>query len=318
MTLSRKATLLLLATTLIWGTTFFCTQLGTRVIKSLAPDASPLAWGMLHNALRFLLAAVVFAAACPRALRGMGRREWAGSFWLAFPAFVGIALGSRALVDGSSTVVAFLTNLTVIFVPVYGRLFFRERLHRGLLVGAALALAGVWILTHPTGGAFGLPEILTLGSALLFGLQIQLCNALTRDRDPEAMALGMFVHFAWLFLGGVALLPGGLSMLSPSFLARLASPMEAAAWMQRWAVPWTLAWMAVPAGVVTMWVFARYQREIPATRAAIIYCLEPAVAAAIGSALAGDPVTWRLFAGGGLIVGANLACEFLKPRRSEK
>lgn len=301
--LERRASLWLLSTTAIWGSTFFTMQIGTRTLVRLG--ASEPAAALMFSSLRFVAAAILYALIAPRTLRALGRREWLSSLPLAALMVLGLGSQGLGLLDGSSTMVAFLTNLTVIFVPVYGLLFFRERFSWGLVAGALIAVAGVWTLTDPTGGAFGRAEWLGLAAAMVFGLQIQLINRLTAGRDAGAMTLALFVHCAWMCTLGTLAVPGGAGALAPSFVARAVGTFD---------VAWTALYLAVFGSIIAVFVFMRWQRELPASRAAIIYCLEPVFAAGFGIALAGDGAGWRLFAGGALILAANLVCELTTSR----
>jgi drug/metabolite transporter (DMT)-like permease len=52
-----------------------------------------------------------------------------------------------------------------------------------------------------------------------------------------------------------------------------------------------------------------YQPRVPASRAALIYLLEPVFAAALSVAVGHDAVTGRLLLGGALILGGNALVE---------
>ncbi len=298
---SRRATIFLLSTTVIWGSTFPVTQKLIQDLARLGMTAS--AATFLAMTVRFLLASIAFAAV-PGALK-LGRREFWGSFMITWPGFIGLAFQGLGLFEGSSTVVAFLTNLMVVFTPLFGFFFFKEKLSKGLLVGAVLALVGIWILTNPLQkGSFGTPEWLALASAVIFGLQIQFVNVYTKDANAEAMTLGMFIHFTWMNAAALLVLPAG----------RAALPL---ALHPTTAVVLATLYLALVASALAMWVFMRFQRAITPSRAAIIYCLEPAFAAAFAIGFAGDTLSWRVFVGGALILGANLGVELLKPKKPD-
>ena len=114
----------------------------------------------------------------------------------------------------------------------------------------------------------------------------------------------LFLHFTWLNLLALLLMPGGAGLLAPERLQRMLLPDLTAIK--------TVLYLAVFGSAVAMWIFMRWQREIPAWRAAIIYCLEPAFAAFFGWWLAGERLGPHVFAGGLLIILANLAPELLK------
>lgn len=310
MNLARRATVYLLLTTVVWGSTFPAAKLALDAMTPRVATAERRLVPIWLQAARMALAAALFALLCPRAVRALGRRELRDSFIVAFPGALGLAANSWGLQEATPTVTAFLTNLTVVFTPALGLLFFGERPGRNLLAGAAVAFAGVVVMTGPGGGRFGWPEVLILASSALFALQIHFIAKYTRGRDPEAMTLGLLFHMAWLFVLPLLLLPEGRALLTWRFF----EPLPAGRWIDRWAVAGSTVYLALFASVLAIWVFMRYQREIAPTRAAVIYCCEPVFAAALAAALLSEPMTAPKVAGGALILAGNLVCEIFRPR----
>src|SRR5581483_6495278 len=169
---SRRATLLLLATTVLWGSSFFATDWGNRGLAlQVGAAAAPSAFLFL----RFLIAALLQAAIFPGAVRSLtGAAVRAGAV-LSLPLYAGFILQTTALVSSTSTVVAFLTSLFVVITPLIGRLFFRERVSPTTLAGAVLSLVGVYVMTDPSVG-LGRGEVLSIACAVAFAFQIQMTN----------------------------------------------------------------------------------------------------------------------------------------------
>ncbi len=295
MTAERRATLWLLAMCAVWGSSCFSMQLGVKgLVGAVGPAAAPAS--LLF--LRFLAAAVLFPLVLPRGLRELTARAAAAGLLLAVPFYAGFLLQVTGLVSTSSTVSAFLTNLTVVLTPVLGRLCFRERLTRANLAGAAIALAGVFVLTDPLGGRFGRGEVLTVLAAVAFTFQIQYTNTVTRRHPPESVTFVMFVA-ATVCSGAIVF---GLGV-GPGDLGRaLAAPH----------VAWTVLYNATACSIVAITIMNRFQREIPPTRAAVLYTLEPVFAAAFAALLVGEEMTFRKLAGGAVIVAGNLVCELFR------
>lgn len=310
----RRATIWLLATTFIWGSTFFSMKLGQEAI-GLAAGAETWHAGLLFLTLRFTLATVLLSVLLPRAWRFLTGPAFRDSIIVSLPGVIGIALQAIALRDGSSATVAFITSLTIVTVPVIGWFFLRQRLTPALWIGAVLSLAGVFVMTDPLSGGFGWPEILTLIGTILFGFQIHFINHYTRKHDPEAVTLGAFIHSVWACLLILAALPEGRHLLEPSTLSRLLVPVQDPDPVVKWAVFWTIPYHALFASVVAFLVMMRFQRDVPATRAVVIYCLEPVFAAWLAWWIAGEGMAWHQVVGAGYIMFGNLACEWL--RRNE-
>ena len=314
MHMERRATLWLVATTVIWGSTFFSMKMGQAAIGKAAGRET---WhsGLLFLTLRFALATVLLTILLPRAWRALKRQAFLDSFIVSMPGVIGIALQAAALRDGSSATVAFITSLTIVTVPVVGWIFLNQRLTPALWIGAVLSLAGVFVMTDPLAGGFGWPEVFTLIGTVLFGFQIHFINHYTRKHDPEAVTLGAFIHSVWACLLILLLLPEGRHLLEPGTLARLFHPIDSPDPLVRWAVFWTIPYHAIFGSVIAFLVMMRYQREVPATRAVIIYCLEPVFAAWLAWWIAKEGMAWHQIVGAGYIMLGNLACEWL--RRSE-
>lgn len=293
----RRATAILLATTLFWGSSFLAMLWAIRgLTPSVGASAAPYAFLFW----RFAFALVLQAAVFPKAVRALTARAVGAGVLLALPFIAGTFLQTVALPLTTSTISAFLTSLFVVLTPLLGRVLFGERLVSATLAGGAVSLAGVWILTDPSGG-LGLGEILTLLCAVAFAFQLQLTNVVTKKHSPEGVTLVMFAAAVVVALAGLA-----VHGTSPAALLRgLSGPK----------VAWTTVYAAAVCSVAAFWALNRYQRDISPTRAAVIYTLEPVVAAVLAVLLDGEPMTSRKLLGGAVIVGGNLVCELMNAKR---
>jgi len=290
--LERRATVWLVLLTLVWGSSFFSMKRGIAGMEPfVGAGAAPTAFLLF----RFAIAAALYPLFFPRVLRRLDRRTLLDGLLLAAPFYAGFVLQVTGLPRTTATISAFLTSLTVISTPLVGRLFFRETLGLRVLAGAALALAGVAVLTNPGGGGLGLGEVLTAASALVFAFQVQWTNRVTRRSDPETVTFVMF-------LAAVALSAATLLVLGvpPSAFARSIGGTD---------VLWTGVLNAVLCSLLAITVMNRWQRELTPTRAVVIYCLEPVFAAVFAAAFGGESFTWRVWVGGAVILLGNYACE---------
>lgn len=293
----RRATLILALTTFFWGSSFLAMQTG---MAGLEPAVGGAAAPFAFLFLRFLAAIPLHLAAFPGALRGLSRAGVAASLGLALPFNLGFILQIVGLRHTSSAASAFLTSVFVALTPLLGRVFFGERLVPLTLAGAGVSLAGVWIMSPPE--AFGLGEGLTLACAVAFAFQIQLTNVVTRKHSPESVTLVMFAS-------AVAISLAFLLAMGTSFPRLLASLADGRVWSM---TLYTAAFCSVAA----MWALNRYQREISPTRAAVLYMLEPVIAALLAVLVAREPLTSRTLIGGAVILGGNLLCEWIGIRAS--
>jgi len=297
---SRRATLLLLATTVLWGSSFFTMDWGTR---GLAPHVGSAAAPSAFLFLRFLAAALLQVAVFPGLLKGLSGPAVGAGVALSVPFYAGFILQTTGLVSASSTVVAFMTSLFVVITPLIGRLFFRERIAASTLAGALISLGGVYVMTDPSVG-FGRGELLSIACAVAFAFQIQMTNVVTRDHRPETISLVQF---------SCAVLYSGVTMaalgVSPGGLARALGERH---------VAWTVLYTAGACSVIAMGVLNRFQRDITATRASVIYMIEPVMAAICAMVFTGETMTARKAVGGAIILLGNLACELMGRRAPEE
>jgi len=296
---ARRATVLLFATTILWGSSFFTMAWG---IEGIARHVGAAAAPSAYIFLRFLAAVVLQGVIFWRALAGLNFSVVRAGVVLAIPFYLGFILQASGIETENTSVSAFLTSLFVVFTPILGRLLFRERLAPVTLAGAALSVAGVYVLSNPSGG-LGKSEILTLLCAVAFAFQIQMTNVITRSHSPEAIS---FVQF------GCAVVFSGITMLAmgvaPAAVVRSIGERH---------VAWTVLYTAVACSVVAMGVLNRYQRDISATRASVLYMLEPVFAAGFAMVFTGEAMTPRKIVGGAIILGGNLLCELIGRKAAE-
>ena len=88
--------------------------------------------------------------------------------------FASYAFQTFGLLYTTSSKSGFITGLYVPFVPLFAFFLFRQRLSFGTLLGVALSLAGLFLLSlgNTLTFTFGPGELLTLTCALIFALQI--------------------------------------------------------------------------------------------------------------------------------------------------
>ncbi|MCW8807204.1 MAG: DMT family transporter, partial [Rhodanobacter sp.] len=137
---------------------------------------------------------------------------------------------------------------------------------------------------------------LTLASAALYGLHIVWLGQWSRPDEAFGMSAVQMVAIAVVCL--LATAPHGPTL-----------PPDRSAWI-------AVLYMALVAGAGAMLMQTWAQAHIPAARCAIIMTTEPVFAAAFAVALGGDVLTWRMLAGGALVLAAMYLVE-LMPGRAE-
>ena len=267
--------LTLIAITIVWGSTFV-------VIKG-ALETIPVP---LLLALRFSLAAACFAFV------RFDRRALRPALVLGLLAFAGFATQTYGLSITTPSRSAFITGFAVVLTPMVAAIWFRQRVALRVYLAAAVALAGLALLTLRGGDGQGVNtgDLWTLATALAYALYIVYLGQVAGRASVSALA-GLqhipmaLLAWAWAtpHLGALATVPAG------TYLA--------------------IAYLAVVATALVAWLQVHAQRVVVAPLAAIIFVLEPVFAALFAWWLVGGvlgPVGW---VGGALVVLAMLVSE---------
>ncbi len=277
-----RGALLLATAGFLWGSTFLVMQ---RAIETAEP--------VPFLGARFLVAA---AALAPIALR---RPPGGGEVRLGILAGLVLAsayllqtFGLRATTTSTS---AFVTYLLVVIVPLMVGVTERTWPGRRLVVGVALAVGGLWLLSGSGGDAFDWGEVLTLGCAVAFAAHLVVVGRTTGRLDPVR-----FTFVQILTVGVVCAVPG---------LGLGGYDLGAGAWV-------AAAFTGVFATSVAFLCMVAGQRTVPSSRAALILLVEPVSAAILGVAT-GEELGWRGLAGAGLILAAILTVEVLPLLRGD-
>lgn len=253
MTSQRRAEVLLLSITVVWGSTFVIT-------KSLLTESSPL-W---YTSLRFFLSALILFIAVPRRILSLAKEAIVPGVILGIFLFVGFALQTVGIQYTTASKSAFFTGMLVVLTPI---VHFLSRnllpvspkpLKIGNLLGVLCAAFGLYLLTAPEGG-FTIGDGLTLGCAVMFAFYIVYLDVVPQSTDKLQLTFVMFVVCGLLGAGSAAAFEEFRMNFSVGFIT-------------------ALLYLTILATVVAMAVQNRYQGDTSPTRAAVIFAMEPVVA----------------------------------------
>src|SRR5581483_11332128 len=184
---SRGAPFVLLATTtLLWGTTYRATAIGTS-------HSSALMFGALRSAPAGLALVVVTILARPQrpSRRGAVLGAASGLLMVAFWMFA----ISEGVARAGAANAAVLVNSSTLFVAILGRLFLGERLAVRQLAGVVVGFAGIVVmfsseLTLSGGGRLLTGMAIALLGGIAWGCGTVLVKWLSREeRSLDAVAL---------------------------------------------------------------------------------------------------------------------------------
>jgi drug/metabolite transporter (DMT)-like permease len=281
----RRAEALLLSITVIWGSTFVIT-------KSLIGLNSPL----FYTAIRFLLSSLILFALFPRRLTALPRSALRRGSILGFFLFTGFALQTVGIQYTTASKSAFFTGMLTVLTPVVqfsaGR--FSERggksLKLGNILGVVLAGSGLYLMTSPSGSGFSSGDAMTLLCALMFACYIVYLDSASDEPDKVQLT---FVQF--LFCGAA-----GLLVALPFETVRVSITGEYAL---------SLLYLTLFATILAMWVQNRFQGDTTPTRAAVIFAVEPVIAALLAYLVRGEMIGLAGVSGGAMILTGLLLSE---------
>jgi drug/metabolite transporter (DMT)-like permease len=262
--------LLLVGTTLVWGTTF-------PLLKNAVTTLSP----AILVCSRFSIGALVLLPFC-RHFNVRLLRDGAILGGVIYLSFVTQVIGLQTTSSNRS---AFITSLNVIMVPLLGFLLGRS-LSRRVWVSAGLALTGIGVLSWE-GGALGVGDLWIFGCALSYAVYILLMEAIAPQHPPLALTIYQLMTTSLL----------GLIWAVPELLE------QAQAIRQNWAA---IAYLGIMATAMTTWTQAIAQRHINATETAIVYALEPVFAAIFSFWWLGESLGTRGLVGGAMVIVATV------------
>ena len=282
----RRAAAALVLACASWGVSFVFLKDSDAILDAALGGTNWTAAGWIV-AVRFLLAAALLL---PWVHRGVTEALARDAFWLALPSAVGYLLQAAGMRGVDAGTNAFLTSLYTPITPLLAWLLFRRAPGLRILAAAAVALAGVAVLTGPSGLGFGFHESLVVGGALCWAIQILLIDRLAR-RHASAPFAGML--FLWT---GLLALPALVGTDPRTIFATL---LRADLQLPIWG-------LVIVATLFTLIILVHFQPRLDPSRAALLYVLEPAFAAVFAALLQGEPFAgWKLL-GCLMILAANL------------
>jgi drug/metabolite transporter (DMT)-like permease len=270
--------LALVGVTAVWGSTFV-------LVRDAVAQVPPFAF----IAYRFLAAAVLLAVLRPRLATGGQPGLLAAGAAAGLALFAGYGFQTVGLQYTTASNAGFITGLAVVLTPLLAGLLLRQPPGRWPVTGAALAAAGLALLSLQR-LEVRRGDALVLGCAVAFAAHILL--------------LGRFApRFSSYRLAVVQLGTAGVLALAWAGVAGdLVVPASAEVWI-------ALVITSVAASAGAFLIQTRAQREVSPTRTAVILTMEPVFAGLFGFLLAGERLSGRGWLGAGLILAGMLVAE---------
>jgi len=195
-TKTLKSDSLLLLAAFFWGTTFVAQRRGMEYIGP-----------MTYNAVRFAVGALTVLPIILMSRRAGGSDDaasnrrlllWGGAL-AGLALFGGAAMQQMGLVYTTAGKASFITSLYVVLVPIAG-LFFGHRCGLSAWVGAALAVAGLYLLSAAESLAISRGDLLVLIGAFFWTAHVLLIDYLAKRANPLHIACLQFAACSLLSL----------------------------------------------------------------------------------------------------------------------
>jgi drug/metabolite transporter (DMT)-like permease len=278
MTGKTRAEWVLLAMTLIWGSTFV---IGKVILAEMTP--------LQMISLRFGGSAAILLALFHRSIFPLRRDQTVKGVILGLFLFLGFVTQTIGLTITTASKSAFVTGMMVVFVPLLQIAVVKKSPKLGNFLGVLFVLSGLWFLTSPDGATFNSGDALTLVCALLFGLYIVYLDSIAGEMTPIQLTFLQMATNAVLSLGAMALFDRTPLRLTPgSALA--------------------IIYLTLFATIMTTFLQTKFQKDTTPTRA-VIFSFEPVWAATLAAFFLGDRLGAGGIAGGILIIAGILVSE---------
>jgi len=285
---------------IVWGGGFPATRIAL---------SSGMSVGVLM-AMRFVVAGVLMAIIVGAKRIPIRRRGVIDGIWLGVVLATLFWLQTDGMRFTTTSKSGFITGLYVLFTPLIA-VTIGQRVKLTSLAGAVVATFGLYLLVqapvgggaaNALGGVFGKMnrgDVETLVCALLCAVHIVLMGNFARKSE------------AWLLATSQVITCGAISVGIAIVGSVGAGSGQAAGGMTNSHAVLATMYLAVFSTVFAFWAQATSQTRLGPTEAAILFSLEPVVAALLSVFWLKEPMTARQAFGGGLIVVAMIVAEAL-------
>ena len=187
-----KGSLQLLIATVIWGSAFVAQSVGMDHI-------GPFTFQAVRSCIAVLaLTAVIFLMDRGKQDTGtflsrwMDPRLWKTGFFCGIALFVASAFQQVGLVYTDPGKAGFITAMYIVMVPVFG-LFLGDKCGLNVWISVVLAVAGLYLLSAFGVSSINIGDLLVLGCACGFAVQILLVDRLGKTLDGLRLNLVQFL-----------------------------------------------------------------------------------------------------------------------------
>ncbi len=273
------ATILLLIGTAFWGITFVYVKEGISIIDLYA-----------FLSIRFMIGAAILSLIFISRMRNFNTRILKYGIFLGLVLSVSYIAQTVGLQYTSASKAAFITGLSVVFVPLFLSFFQKKAPTMNNIIAVFVATIGLAILTVNSGFTLNTGDMWVFLCAILFAIYIILVGKYTPIFES--------IKFTVIQLATVAIFTG--------IIAAITKNIE----LPRGYVVWhAILFCAVFATAFMYAIQNQFQKFISEVKAAIIFSFEPLFAAVAAYYYLNEQITAKIVIGGLLIFAGMIISE---------
>ena len=178
-----KGTLILLITSIIWGSTFVAQSVG---MDSIGPFA--------FNIARYITGLICLTPVVLFIIKRLKRKRKDYKKYVKFSYKAGILSGIFAGLAGnfqqhgmlvaSASKAGFLTALYIVFVPIIAYIVFKKKTNSNTVVAVTLAIIGFYLLSVKGDFAIEISDLELIACAFCYSIQIVIIDKYAKDTEP--------------------------------------------------------------------------------------------------------------------------------------
>lgn len=277
----QKADMMLLLATALWG---ISTCLIAVCLKELQP--------LTLNAFRFVTGFAVLGVIFFKSLRHVSRATLKYSVLVGLSLVVVYASATYGVMYTSVSNASFIGALTVLFTPLFEFVLFRKKPGKKFSFALVLCLIGIALLTLNETLKPALGDIICLLVPTFYAVDLMLTEKAVADPEVDPLALGI-----------CDLAVVGAVMLVLSFIVETpALPHSPKVWA-------AALFLGIFCSGVCLVLQSVYQKDTTASRAGLIFTLEPVFSAVFAFFLLGERLGLKGYIGAALMLASLFVME---------
>jgi drug/metabolite transporter (DMT)-like permease len=275
----RRAELLLISVTVVWGLTF-------SMVKESLETLQP----FVFMSYRFWLAFLLMVPLCARRFRDIDRGMLKAGVIMGAMLYSSYAFQTFGLKYTTAGNAGFITGLFIVFVPLLSFVVHRHRPDVRAVVAVVVALLGLAILSLQPNLKVNAGDLLVLACAFTYSVHIILLDGYVKKYD---LALLTLLQMGFLAVANTA---------SGAVFETFRAPGSALVWA-------SIVVCGLFASAAAFYIQGYAQRILTPVRTSMVLIMEPVFSVMFGIILLGETLTWRSWLGCGLIFSGMLITE---------